>query len=99
MSTRLHVKATRIRTRVCRTPIPFIGFLFATLIVATLSPAMSQSTQTDSPGAGISSLPGTSGKERRLDYEHARPFPLPSIDCEPSKHDNSSKRRGGRAQG
>jgi hypothetical protein len=35
----------------------------------------------------VSSSPENPGKKGRLDYEHARPFPLPSIDCAPSQHE------------
>jgi hypothetical protein len=55
--------------------------------------ARSDDPNTTRPGEkGISRSPGNSGESRgRLDYEHALPFPMPSLDCEPAKQKRAGK--------
>jgi hypothetical protein len=54
------------------------------LLALDLSAHSAESNTSGSPGDGVSSSPDRpKGARGRLDYKHARPFPLPSIDCEP----------------
>jgi hypothetical protein len=70
------------------------GCLVLLFVTANAMPAACQSTKPAPPSAGVSASPEQTGKKKsRLDYKHARPFPLPSIDCEPSNHGGSSTSR------
>ena len=57
------------------------------------SPANPGETKSGPPTDGVSSSPEKSGKKGRLDYEHALPFPLPSIDCDPGQQVGSECKR------
>jgi hypothetical protein len=59
--------------------------LVCTAALATAIPmSMSQTEKSGSPTGGVSSAPGSSGKKKRLDYENAKPYPLPSNPREPT---------------
>jgi hypothetical protein len=54
------------------------------LLALDLSALSAESNTSGSSEDGVSSSPDRpSGARGRLDYKHARPFPLPSIDCDP----------------